>query len=359
MNTSTNADSALTKAWRTLRDAISERIFPGAVAAITLEGKLIATQAFGRFTYASDSPPVRDDTIFDLASLTKPLTAGAMAMLLYDRGLLELDTLVAAVIPEFGSDGERAEVTLRHLLAHTSGLPAYEKLFERCRDRAGLIVAACDLPLTFPPGERVEYSDIGFIVLGEALERIAGEKIDSFCAREIFGPLGMASTGYRPQQELRALIPPTEEDRDFRHRVIQGEVHDENAHVMGGVSAHAGLFATAADIARFAQCMLRGGEPVFRRDTVRLFTSAQPVHSGYARALAWDRVSQPSQSGRYFSSAAYGHLGYTGTSLWIDPERAMSVTLLTNRTWPDRQSQGIKRVRPAFHDAVVEGLGLV
>lgn len=358
MNTSRITGDGLDRAWRVLHDGVTAHAFPGAVAAITLAGELIGLRCFGRFTYDADAPEVTRDTVFDLASLTKPLAGGTMAMLLYQRGLLDLDTPVASIVPEFGNTGSRAELTVRHLLAHSSGLPAYAKLFESARSKSEIIGAACRVPLEAEPGEHTEYSDIGFIVLGEILERLAGEPIDSFSTREVFGPLGMAHTGYRPPPELREHIPPTENDSSFRHRVIQGEVEDENTFGMGGVSAHAGLFAPAADVARFAECMLRGGNGVFRPDTVRLFTSAQLVHTGYARALSWDRVSQPSQSGRYLSASAYGHLGYSGTSLWIDPESALSITLLTNRTWPDRQSQAIKQVRPAFHDAALEGLGL-
>jgi len=354
----TSGDRDWERAWRILRQAIAQHAFPGASAAITLGDDVVALCGFGRFTYEHHAPEVSGETSFDLASLTKVLSATAMAMILQQRGLLDLEQPVTEVLPEFGTEGDRRAVLVRHLLAHTSGLPAYERLFERAASREVLISAACRIPLLAAPGERVDYSDIGFIVLGEALERLAGEAIDRFCTREVFGPLAMSRTGFRPLREARDQIPPTCDDREFRHRIIQGEVHDENASVMGGVSAHAGMFAPAADIARFAQCMLRGGAPIFRPETVRLFTPPQPVRAGYARGLGWDRVSQPSQSGRYFSAAAYGHLGFTGTSLWIDPERRLSITLLTNRTWPDAQSQHIKLVRPAFHDAVVEVLGV-
>lgn len=357
MNTSTVAGTGLERAWRILREGIAQRAFPGAATVITLAGDLLALRGFGRLTYEENVPEVTGETIFDLASLTKVMAATSMAMVLYERGALELEAPVGAIVPEFGAERGRRRVTIRHLLAHTSGLPAYEKLFERAHAREEVIAAACRMPLVAAPGERVEYSDIGFIVLGAILERLADEAIDAFCAREIFGPLGLARTGYRPPVEWREQIPPTEDDRDFRHRVIQGEVHDENASVMDDVSAHAGLFAPAADVAKFSQWILAGGKPVVRPDTVKLFTSPQPVRNGYARALGWDRVSQPSQSGRYFSESAYGHLGFTGTSLWVDPERRLSVTLLTNRTWPRRESQRIKQVRPAFHDAIMEALG--
>ena len=342
-----------------MRAGIEQRAFPGAAAAITLSGTLVALRGFGHLTYDAGTPEVTCETIFDVASLTKVLATTAMAMVLYERGQLDLNATVSSHLPDFGGDGDRARVTVRMLLAHTSGLPAYARLFATTTSRAGLVAAACRLPLEAAPGERTEYSDIGFILLGEILERTAGEPLDRFCADTIFAPLGMARTGFRPPVEWREQIPPTEDDRSLPRGVVQGEVHDENAWVMGGVAGHAGLFAPAADIARFAECMWRGGAPVFRDETVALFTAAQPVRSGYGRGLGWDRVSQPSQSGRYFSGASYGHLGFTGTSLWIDPERQLSVTLLTNRTWPKRESQQIKEIRPAFHDAVVEALGLV
>lgn len=350
-------ESGLERTWQILRDGVAQRAFPGAATAVTLEGNVIALRGFGRLTYDASMPEVTGETIFDVASLTKVMAATSMAMLLYERGVLDLEAPVVGVLPEFGGGGERSRVTARHLLAHTSGLPAYEKLFERAHSREEIMDAACRVPLIAEPGDHVEYSDLGFIVLGVLLERLADERIDAFSAREIFGPLGLSRTGYRPPAEWREQIPPTEDDKTFRHRIIQGEVHDENTSVMDGVSAHAGLFAPAADVARFAEWMLAGGRPVVRPDTVKLFTSPQPVRNGYARALGWDRVSPPSQSGHHFSQPAYGHLGFTGTSLWIDPERRLSVTLLTNRTWPYRQSQLIKQVRPAFHDAVMEALG--
>jgi serine-type D-Ala-D-Ala carboxypeptidase len=302
-------------------------------------------------------------TLFDLASVSKVIATTTMAMILYDRGLLELEAPVAAIIPEFISatpetkqDARRREVTLHMLLAHTSGLPAYEKLFLKARTRDELLRSAFATPLTADPGSRPEYSDIGFIVLGAALERLSGEFLDRFCQREIFGPVAMSNTTFNPQPEMRAHIPPTVDDRTFRHRIIQGEVHDENASVLGGVAGHAGVFSTAEDIAKFAHAMLNGGHPILRRETVSLSTRREVTPEGTSRALGWDTPSHPSQSGKYFPAAAFGHLGYTGTSLWIDPVRQLSVTLLTNRTWPDCSSQAIKTVRPNFHDAVIEAL---
>lgn len=318
-------------------------------------GDVVALQGFGAFTYERAATAVTAETIFDLASLTKVIATTSMAMLLVERGKLDLKMPVVEVLNEFGGDVLKNKITMRMLLAHTSGLPAHAKLYERFSDHDGIFRAACASELQAEPGRRTEYSDIGFILLGELLTRAAGETLDKFCAREIFQPLGMTMTRFNPPPECKVRIPPTVEDETFRHRVIQGEVHDENASAMGGVAGHAGLFGCAFDVAKFAQCMLGQGAPIFKSETAREFTTRHGSASG-SYALGWDRPSSPSQSGKYFSPRAFGHLGYTGTSLWIDPERELEVVLLTNRTWPDNASQKIKEIRPAFHDAVVEAL---
>jgi CubicO group peptidase (beta-lactamase class C family) len=325
--------------------------------AVTRRGQLVALKGVGRFTYEPNSSDVTPATIYDLASVSKVVATTTMAMLLYERGLLDLEAPVVGIVPEFGGhDPRRREVTLRMLLAHSSGLPAYEKLFLRAHDREALLTAAFQSPLEADPGSRAEYSDIGFIVLGVALERLADDAPDHFCQQEIFGPLGMTHSTFKPPAAWRDAIPPTVDDKAFRRRVVQGEVHDENASVLAGVSGHAGVFASAEDVARFAECMLQGGAPILRRETLELFTRREVTPPGTSRALGWDTPSAPSQSGKYFSAQSFGHLGYTGTSLWIDPARQLSVTLLTNRTWPDRMTQAIKQVRPVFHDAVVEAI---
>jgi CubicO group peptidase (beta-lactamase class C family) len=350
-------DVTFARAFSILHQAIAEHAFPGCAVSILHRGKLVALKGLGRFTYESDSPAVEADTIFDLASVSKVVATTPMAMLLYERGQLDLEAPVTSLLPEFaGDDPRRDEITMRMLLAHSSGLPAYERLFERVRTREELLRAALTMPLTADPGARAEYSDIGFIILGELLARLADEPLDRFCQREVFGPLGMARTGYCPPAAWRPLIPPTVADQTLRHRVVQGEVHDENASVMGGVAGHAGVFAPAADVALFAHTLMNGGRPILRPETVALFTRRQPAPPAASRALGWDTPSQPSQSGRYLSPTAFGHLGYTGTSLWIDPELQLGITLLTNRTWPDHSNQAIKQVRPKFHNLVVEAL---
>jgi CubicO group peptidase (beta-lactamase class C family) len=347
-----------------LEEAIENRAFPGASVAITQSGKLVALKALGRFTYDANSPLVGSDTVFDLASVSKVVATTGMAMILYEQGQIDLEMPLLGVLPEFadglsGNDPRRREVTFRMLLAHSSGLPAYERLYLRAPTKDKLVREALSIPLKNAPGAHAEYSDIGFILLGIALERIAEETLDRFCQREVFGPLGMVHTAFNPPSDWKPRIPPPADDQTFRKRIIQGEVQDENASVMNGVAGHAGLFSTTADVATFAHAMLNGGAPIVRPETLAMFTRRENSPAGTSRALGWDTPSAPSQSGKYFSPASFGHLGYTGTSLWIDPERRLSVTLLTNRTWPDCSNHAIKEVRPKFHDAVLEALGAV
>ena len=374
-------DELFAPAFAILQEAINHQAFPAASIAVTHQGSLVALKALGSFTYEPGVPflassarkpavswpkggdfPAHPSTLFDLASLTKVVATTPTAMLLYQRGLLDLDAPLSAIIPEFTTDAakdpRRHEVTIRMLLAHSSGLPAHEKFFLKARTRAELLHAAFTTPLAANPATRADYSDVGFIIFGIALERLADESLDRFCQREVFAPLGMTHTTFNPPLELRAKIPPTADDETFRGRLIQGEVQDENASIMGGVAAHAGLFSTAEDLAKFAQALLNNGSPILRPETVALFTRRESAPPGTSRALGWDTRSAPSQSGKYLSPQSFGHLGYTGTSLWIDPIHQLSVTLLTNRTWPNCSDQSIKQIRPKFHDAVIEALDL-
>jgi CubicO group peptidase (beta-lactamase class C family) len=338
-----------------LEQAVSQQAFPGAAFGVLLRGEVLALDGIGGFTYGQSTYAVNTSTVYDLASVTKVIATTSMAMLLYQRGQLLLDQSLVQILPAFAQGesigGARHRVTLRMLLAHTSGLAGYVRLFESARGREELLDACLRLPLEASPGSRSEYSDPGFILLGRALELIAGESLEDFCSREVFTPLGMTSTCFRPPAGWRSAIPPTEEDLTFRHRIIQGEVQDENCFVLGGAGGHAGLFSNALDPLLYAQCLL-GGQ-LFTPETTRLFTT-RVLPADSSRALGWDTPSQPSSSGRFFSRHSAGHLGYAGTSLWIDFERQLAIVLLTNRTWPHRQSQDIRAIRPAFHDAVVE-----
>jgi CubicO group peptidase (beta-lactamase class C family) len=360
-----------------LQQAIQQHAFPGAAYGVLAHGNVLANAAIGRFTYESGAPPVLPETVFDIASITKVVATTTMAMLLLQRGQLDLDQPIAHWLPKFVSAapaaeaGERRRVTVRMLLAHSSGLPAYARLFEQCPSAESLLDACLHMPLEAPPGTRAVYSDIGFILLGALLERVANEKreandkLDTFCQREIFTPLGMTHTAFLPSAASKPTIPPTQIpptqiDDTLRRRILQGEVHDENCWRMGGVSGHAGLFSNVPDLLRFSACMLRGGAPILQPETIRLFTTRDAAIPGSSRALGWDTPSQPSSSGEYFSAHAAGHLGYTGTSLWLDFEKQLAVVLLTNRTFPGNGpggiSKSIQQVRPRFHNALLQSL---
>lgn len=347
-----------------IEQAMRDHAFPGAAYGILHNGELTLGSA-GSFTYDPASQQVAPSTVFDLASLTKVMATTAIAMLLHDRGILSLDALLGEILPGFvigmapGSGKDR--VTIRSLLAHSSGLPAYVRLFEQHHSPESMLRAALRLPLEAPPGTRAEYSDIGFILLGKALEVLSGDTLSRLFQREIAAPLALETACFSPPAGWRAQIPPTENDTSFRHRIIQGEVQDENCYALGCVSGHAGLFANCADVLHFAACILAqgraaSGKQLFQLETVRLFATRQTTPPGTSRALGWDTPTPPSSSGKFFSAESIGHLGYAGTSLWIDPARSLAIVLLTNRTWPDRSSDAIRTVRPAFHDAIAQDL---
>ena len=354
-------------AYGVLEAAIAERAFPGCAFGVAAGGQVILKDAVGRFTYEEHAPAVTAQTMYDVASLTKVLATTAAAMLLHQRGVFDLEMPVGELLPGFvvgRPPGTWARhVTLRHLLAHNSGLPAYVEFFHSAKSAAALLRACLELPFETHPGERAEYSDPGFILLGKALEVLMQDSLAVWTRREIFHPLELSSTGFTPHRYLAPGIPPTEDDTTFRQRVIQGEVQDENAWVMGGVAGHAGLFSSVPDLLRFAEEILRalrpgqgaGTQSLFQAATIETFAERQKP-DGSSRALGWDTPSPESSSGTHFSSRSIGHLGYSGCSLWIDLAADIAVVLLTNRTWPDRKNQAIRAVRPAFHDAVRNAL---
>ncbi|HKH43764.1 MAG TPA: serine hydrolase domain-containing protein [Thermoanaerobaculia bacterium] len=343
---------------RLLEDFRERGAFPGGVLAVGYQGALVHLHPFGRLTYEADAPPVTASTLYDLASLTKVVATTTMAMILVDQGRLDLDQPVHEILPGFQGPGKEA-VTVRHLLTHSSGLPAVAPLFREVQGPDAFLERIQAMDLEYPPGSRSVYSDLGIILLGEILERAAGQPLEAFVRTRVFEPLRMRETRFRPPPELRPRIAPTEFD-PWRGRLIQGEVHDENAFALGGVAPHAGLFSTAGDLARFAQMLLNGGvldgQRIVSRQTVDLFTR----HAGIPdsdRALGWDTKSaEGSSAGTLFSPRSFGHTGFTGTSIWIDPERRLYVILLTNRVHPTRENNLIREVRPAVADAVVRAL---
>ncbi len=354
---------------RVLDEAIAAHAFPGCAFGVLAGSEVVLLDARGRFTYDEASFAVTPETVYDVASITKVAATTAAAMLLHQRGLLRLETPLSELLPGFaekraaGAVGPTAggrRVKLRHLLAHNSGLPGYVEFFRAAATTEALLRACLELPLKAEPGVQSEYSDPGFILLGKALEALTGEALAPWVRREVFQPLGLTATSFCPPAEARSLIPPTEEDTTYRHRVIQGEVQDENAWLLGGVAGHAGLFSNVPDLLRFAREILAaasnsGEARLFDATTVELFAQRQGPQ-GSSRALGWDTPSPDSTSGRYFSQQSIGHLGFSGCSLWIDLEARVAVVLLSNRTWPDRNCRLIRQVWPVFHDTIREAL---
>ncbi len=342
---------------RLLDEAVAARAFPGGVVAVGHRARLAHLRPFGKLSYDAEAPAVQLDTLYDLASLTKVVVTTTMAMILVDEGRLDLDKRVRDFLPRF-SGGAKERVSVRHLLTHSSGLDWWAPLHKELQGPAAYVERIQSLDLVYEPGSKSLYSDLGVILLGEILERVAGEPLESFARRRLFEPLGLRSTLFRPGPELRPRIAPTEED-PWRGRLLRGEVHDENAFALGGVAPHAGLFGTALDLARFAQLLLSGGvfehRRLVSRATLDSFTRRAGIPES-SRALGWDTKSENSSAGTLFSDSSFGHTGFTGTSLWIDPERGLFVVLLTNRVHPTRENQAIRQVRPAVADAVVRAL---
>jgi uncharacterized protein YbbC (DUF1343 family) len=352
------APGGLEEVDRIVAAAIEDGAFPGAVVAVGRRGRLVHLWAHGRLSYEPDAPPVTADTLYDLASLTKVIATTTMAMILVDEERLDLDRPLQEFLPAFQGPGKEA-VTVRHLLTHSSGVDWWAPLYQELSGEEAYLERIQAMDLVYAPGARSLYSDLGLILLGEVLERVAGEGLEPFVRRRVFAPLGMGDTLFRPGEELLARIAPTEHD-PWRGRVLRGEVHDENAFALGGVAPHAGLFGTAGDLARFAQMILNGGvlehHRIASRETVEAFTRRAGVPDS-TRALGWDTKSpEGSSAGSLFSPRSFGHTGFTGTSLWIDPERELFVILLSNRVHPKRDNQLIREVRPAVADAVVRAL---
>ena len=355
---------------------------PGAVLAVSRGDRTVYLKAFGYAELGRARRKMQAETIFDIASLTKPVATATALMILAGRDRLALDGPVGDILPEYGR-GEKTTVTVRHLLANCSGLPAWKPYFLSVFGESGTLAdrfvpsprwrrycltRASEEPLECAPGQVETYSDIGYMVLGRCIEQISGESLDRFCRREIFDPLQMEDTffidlagrGRRPAGLPLERFAATE-DCPRRKRILVGEVHDENAFVMGGVTGHSGLFSTAEDLCVLARTLLlcsRDGHPFVSGRIVREFwTRAEIVPEG-TWALGWDTPTPGrSSSGRTFSPRSVGHTGFTGTSLWIDQERDLAVVLLTNRVHPSRlKEEGIRRLRPDVHDRVTEAV---
>jgi CubicO group peptidase (beta-lactamase class C family) len=353
-----------------LDSAVAAGAAPGAVLGVSVAGNRFV-YGTGRLSSDEATRP-GPTTVYDLASLTKVVGLATAAMLAVDDGRLDLDAPVQRYVPAFAGPGKQ-QVTIRMLLTHTSGLPGWRPLFREATSRAGAFALADSTPLDSVPGAATVYSDLGAIVLTQAVESVYGERIDSLLERRIFQPLGISSVRFVPAASSWDRIAPTELD-PWRGRILRGEVQDENAALMDGVSGHAGLFGAADDLLTFAEWMLsmverwKGGTmegkydrsqslvPSFPRSLVETFTRRQEIVPGSSRALGWDTPSPGSSAGTRLSMKSFGHTGFTGTSLWIDPEHQLAIVVLSNRVHPTRDNSRWAPVRASIADLVMTTL---
>ena len=328
--------------------------YPGAAVVVGRKGYSVLSRGFGALDWTGRARVTSRESIYDLASLTKVVATTTAMMLLYDAGTVDIDAPVSRYLPEF-SGGLRDQVTVRHLLTHRAGLPAGRELWRIAKTPAEARAAVLASPIQCTPGSCYEYSDLGADLLGFVAEAASGQTLDAFLERSVFAKLGMTDTHFRPDAMSSVRIAPTE-IAPPRGYPLRGEVHDENAYALGGVAGHAGLFSTADDLSVFAQMMLDGGVyngvRIVSDSAVALFTKRAAGH----RALGWDTCDGGAGCGQYMSERAFGHTGFTGTSLWIDPDRQMFVILLTNRVHAARArrpSKVIADVRNDLADAAV------
>lgn len=354
-----------------MAEALAEGAAPGAALAVARHGRLVHLRGYGTTDIAPTSTSVTDSTLFDMASLTKVIATTTAAMILEQEGWLDLDRPVHEILPALDAP-DKAAITVRMLLTHSGGFISGAPLWRDAAGRAEFLRSMNERPLAYAPGDSSIYSDWDLILTGWIIEEITGRSLDAFLEERVWRPLGMRDTGFnplavapvpagehctvtlRPGHPLLGQISATEQDTVYRHRPIHGIVHDENACALGGVAGHAGLFSSARDLSVFAQMMLNGGEyngvRILDANTIARWTARQNPHS--SRALGWDTPSPGASAGRYFSPRSFGHTGFTGTSIWIDPERGLFVVLLTNRVNPTRRNFRHEPLRRDIADAV-------
>ncbi|MEO8193126.1 MAG: serine hydrolase [Gemmatimonadales bacterium] len=335
-----------------MRVALDEHAAPGGSLVVGRYGRIVHMKGYGRLDTAQTSAAVDENSMYDMASLTKVIATTTAAMILEEQGQLDLDRTVASYLPEFNAP-DKAPITVRMIVTHRGGLEAFAALYKEFKGRDQYLAQINARPLKSQPGTETVYSDWDIILSQLVIERITGQTLDRFVAERIFTPLGMTSTMFTPDSAtFFSRIAPTEID-SVRGGLVRAKVHDENAWAMGGVSGHAGLFSSASDLAIFAQMILNGGEyngvRIVKAATLARWTAPQSRTS--SRALGWDTPSKGSSSGDYFSQRSFGHTGFTGTSMWVDPEKNLFVILLTNRVDPTRDNQRHVPLRRAVADA--------
>lgn len=347
-------DSMVAVLTRAMRDSA----FPGAVAIAGTRSGVIAKAVAGHLDRTAGSPVPDENTVWDMASLTKVLALTSAVMQLTAQGKIDLTASVQRYLPEWTGPW-KDQVKVRDLLTHTAGLPAWRPLYKETETKDAAIRLVLSTPLEAAPNTRMVYSDLGAILMGEIVKRVSGESFDGYVRKHVFGPLGMTHTRFLPPSSWSSQIAPTEVD-PWRQRHLRGEVHDENAYRLGGVSSHAGLFSTAGDLARFGRMMLNHGRldgvQVLDSATIDRFTTPQ-VPQLSARGIGWETANGSNSGGHRMSKRAFGHTGFTGTSIWIDPERDVFVVLLSNRVNPTRENRRIGEVRISLADAVMAAIG--
>lgn len=341
-----------------ITEAISEKVFPGAALLVWNDNSVLLEKYYGRNTYDTDSEIISEKTLFDLASLTKVVATTTAVMICVDRNLFLLDDKVIKHLPGFGVNSKE-NITIKNLLLHNSGLPAWKKFYGRGLDKETVLEEIYSSDLEYQTGTKTVYSDLGIITLGKIVENVTGLSLDVFCKKELFEPLEMKSTFFNPDESLKSYCAPTELDNYWRNRLIQGEVHDETAAMLGGVAGHAGLFSTVKDLSNFMSMIMRNGvyktQRIINAETIKTFTKKQSQQS--SRGLGWDTKSEKgSSAGNLFGSGSFGHTGFTGTSIWADPERNLFVVLLTNRVYPSRENTKIISFRPKLHNAIIKAM---